>query len=60
MNVYAEGIRDANALLRELTDYYFSREEPVLLVFFGDSPALLGDNRQGYVAGSACRGRFRR
>lgn len=49
VNVYAEGIRDANALLRELTDYYSSREEPVLLVFFGDHLPYLGDNRQGYV-----------
>ena len=35
MNVYAEGIRDANAMLAELTEFYSAQEEPVLLLFFG-------------------------
>lgn len=36
VNVYAEGIRDANAMLAELTEFYSAQEEPVLLLFFGD------------------------
>lgn len=49
VNVYAEGIRDANALLEELTGFYSEQDEPVLLVFFGDHLPYLGDNRQGYI-----------
>lgn len=48
VNVYAEGIRDANALLESLTEFYSAQSEPVLLVFFGDHLPYLGDNRQGY------------
>ena len=49
VNVYAEGIRDANAMLAELTEFYSAQEEPVLLLFFGDHLPYLGDNRQGYI-----------
>lgn len=49
VNVYAEGIRDANALLEDLTEFYSEQDEPVLLVFFGDHLPYLGDNRQGYA-----------
>lgn len=35
VNVYAEGIRDANAMLAELTEFYSAQEEPVLLLFSG-------------------------
>lgn len=49
VNVYAEGIRDANALLESLTEFYSAQSEPVLLVFFGDHLPYLGDNRQGYA-----------
>lgn len=49
VNVYAEGIRDANALLEDLTEFYSAQSEPVLLVFFGDHLPYLGDNRQGYA-----------
>lgn len=48
VNVYAEGIRDANALIESLTEFYSAQSEPVLLVFFGDHLPYLGDNRQGY------------
>jgi phosphoglycerol transferase MdoB-like AlkP superfamily enzyme len=30
---YFEGVRDADALLKELTDYFMNRKEPVVLVF---------------------------
>lgn len=49
VNVYAEGIRDANAMLEDLTELYSEQSEPVLLVFFGDHLPYLGDNRQGYA-----------
>lgn len=49
VNVYAEGIRDANAKLEDLTEFYSEQSEPVLLVFFGDHLPYLGDNRQGYA-----------
>ncbi len=44
LSVYAEGVRDADAMLQGLTEYYSSREEPVLLVFFGDHLPNLGNN----------------
>ena len=49
VNVYAEGIRDANAMLEDLTEFYSEQSEPVLLVFFGDHLPYLGDNRQGHA-----------
>lgn len=49
VNVYAEGIRDANAMLEDLTEFYSEQSEPVLLVFFGDHLPYLGDNRQVYA-----------
>ena len=49
VNVYAEGIRDANAMLEDLTEFYSEQSEPVLLVFFGDHLPYLGDNRRGYA-----------
>ena len=49
VNIYAEGIRDANAMLEDLTEFYSAQDEPVLLVFFGDHLPYLGDNRQGYA-----------
>ena len=44
LSVYAEGVRDADRMLEGLVDYFDSREEPVLLVFFGDHLPNLGDN----------------
>lgn len=43
-SVYAEGARDADAMLQGLTEYYDAREEPVVLVFFGDHLPNLGDS----------------
>lgn len=48
VDVYAEGIRDANAMLKELTEFYSAQSEPVLLIFFGDHLPYLCDNRAGY------------
>lgn len=48
VDVYAEGIRDANAMLKELTEFYSAQSEPVLIIFFGDHLPYLCDNRAGY------------
>ncbi len=48
LKVYVEGVRDADAMLGRLRDYFAAREEPVVLVFFGDHLPYLGDNQLGY------------
>ena len=47
-SVYAEGIRDADAMLGRLTDYFSGTDEPVVLVFYGDHLPYFGDERKGY------------
>lgn len=49
LEVYAEGARDADDMLGRLRDYFAGREEPVVLVFFGDHLPYLGDNQLGYA-----------
>ena len=49
LTVYAEGTRDADAMLGALRDYFARRQEPVMLVFFGDHLPYLGDNQQAYT-----------
>jgi len=49
LQVYAEGARDADAMLGALRDYFADRSEPVVLVFFGDHLPYLGDNQLAYV-----------
>lgn len=46
--VYMEGIYDADASLKKMTDYFSQREEPVVLVFFGDHYPALGADREVY------------
>ena len=46
--VYVEGVRDADAMLGRLTDYFTGRKEPVVLVFWGDHLPHLGDGQLGY------------
>ena len=46
--VYAEGVRDADAMLGRLVDYFSRRPEPVVLAFWGDHLPYLGDNQIGY------------
>ncbi len=46
--VYAEGARDADAMLGRLVDYFSGTEEPVVLAFWGDHLPYLGDNQLGY------------
>ncbi|MEG0780534.1 MAG: LTA synthase family protein [Oscillospiraceae bacterium] len=48
LSVYIEGLRDADAMLKTLTDAFSASSEPVLLVFFGDHLPYLGDDRLCY------------
>ena len=48
LSVYLEGVRDADAMLGRLTAYFSQRQEPVVLVFFGDHLPYLGDNQLVY------------
>lgn len=47
-NVYVDGLRDADAMLGRLHDYFAARQEPVVLVFFGDHLPYLGNGQLGY------------
>ena len=49
LEVYVEGIRDADAMLGRLVDYFSQRPEPVVLVFLGDHLPYLGDNQKAYA-----------
>ena len=48
LKVYIEGVRDADQMLGDLRDYFAQREEPVILVYFGDHLPYLGDGRLAY------------
>jgi len=48
LEVYLEGVRDGDAMLGRLTEYFSKQNEPVVLVFFGDHLPYLGDNQLGY------------
>lgn len=48
VSVYIEGLRDADAMLGTLHDYFAASEEPVVLVYYGDHLPYLGDNRLAY------------
>jgi hypothetical protein len=48
LSVYIEGVRDADAMLGRLTNYFSKRDEPVVLVFWGDHLPYLGDDQEAY------------
>jgi len=48
LSVYIEGVRDADAMLGELVNYFTASGEPVVLVFWGDHLPYLGDNQLCY------------
>ena len=48
LSVYAEGIRDSSKMLWDLTEYFDERDEPVLLVFWGDHLPAMGANFGAY------------
>lgn len=47
LSVYFEGLRDSANMLEDLTEYLDARDEPYILVFFGDHQPNLGG---GYLA----------
>ena len=49
LSVYTAGAMDGDAMLGRLVENFSQREEPVVLVFFGDHLPYLGDNQLGYV-----------
>ena len=48
LSVYLEGVRDSTAMLTALCDYLDSRDEPTLLVFYGDHRPTLGQDYAVY------------
>ncbi|MDY3618215.1 LTA synthase family protein [Agathobaculum sp.] len=50
LRVYTEGVRDADKMLGELTAYFETRDEPVLLVFYGDHLPSMGEDYLCYRA----------
>lgn len=48
VSVYIEGLRDADAMLGTLRDYFAASKEPVVLVYYGDHLPYLGDGRLAY------------
>ena len=50
LTVYTHGLRDADAMLGELVSYFEGRDEPVLLIWFGDHLPSMGDDYMCYRA----------
>lgn len=48
VEVYVDGLRDADAMLGELVSYFSAKEEPVVLAFFGDHLPSLGSGSSAY------------
>ena len=47
---FATGVRDADAMLGTLTDYFAAAEEPVILVFWGDHYNPIGSGYEVYTS----------
>ena len=48
LKVYIEGVRDGDAMLGRLVEYFSATDEPVVLAFWGDHLPYLGDNQLAY------------
>lgn len=48
LSVYFEGLRDSDAMLEKLVEYFEATEEPVVLVFWGDHYPNLGNGLTYY------------
>lgn len=48
VSVYFEGLRDSDAMLKELVSHLEASDEPFILVFFGDHQPNLGGDYKGY------------
>jgi phosphoglycerol transferase MdoB-like AlkP superfamily enzyme len=45
---YAQGISDADKMLQQLVDHFSQKNEPTIILFFGDHLPVLGDNYKVY------------
>ncbi|MBQ9521998.1 MAG: LTA synthase family protein [Oscillospiraceae bacterium] len=50
LEVYVEGLRDADKMLGRLRDFLAARTEPVLLVYYGDHLPYLGDDAYSVIS----------
>jgi len=57
LETYAQGISDADKMLKTLVEHYSRTREPTILVFFGDHLPSLGENDEVYVDAGYITGR---
>jgi phosphoglycerol transferase MdoB-like AlkP superfamily enzyme len=50
LETLAQGLSDADKMLKTLVDHYSALDEPTIIVFFGDHLPYLGDNYEAYKA----------
>lgn len=48
VEIYAQGVKDSSDAFVKLVEYFKAREKPVVIVFYGDHLAALGDNKSVY------------
>ncbi|WP_442601262.1 LTA synthase family protein [Paenibacillus sp. KN14-4R] len=48
LETYATGMRDADSMLKEITDHFEKKGEPTIVLFFGDHLPSLGNDYQVY------------
>ncbi|MCR8642467.1 LTA synthase family protein [Paenibacillus sp. N1-5-1-14] len=48
LETYATGMRDADLMLKEITDHFEKKGEPTIVLFFGDHLPSLGNDYQVY------------
>ena len=48
LEIYAQGLADADQALKMLVDHFAKEERPTIIVFFGDHLPALGENYQVY------------
>ncbi len=48
---YTQGVYDADRMFKDLTEYFSQKEEPVVLIMYGDHLPLLGTDGSTYVDG---------
>lgn len=48
---FTQGVRDADRMFRQLTEYFADSERPVVIMMYGDHLPLLGNEGSTYVSG---------
>lgn len=48
---FTQGVRDADVMFRQLTEYFENAERPVVVMMYGDHLPLLGNEGSTYVSG---------